>query len=109
MEKSRDTATVLLKTELTATQGREVLVVLAVPPNHTGSPHYHLGDEVVCLLEGSITFTLEGKPDVTLKAGETCHIPAKQSHFGATASESVKFLSIQVQETGAPSGRLRAE
>jgi quercetin dioxygenase-like cupin family protein len=70
---------------------------------------YHLGDEVVCLLEGSITFTLEGKPDVTLKAGETCHISAKQSHFGTTASESVKFLSIQVQETGAPSGRLRAE
>ena len=110
MEKSRDTATVLLKTELSATQGREIRVVLAeVPPNFTGSPHYHVGDEVVCLLEGSITFTLEGKPDVTLKAGETCHISAKQSHFGTTASESVKFLSIQVQETGAPSGRLRAE
>jgi quercetin dioxygenase-like cupin family protein len=110
MEKSRDTATVLIKTELTATHGKEILVVLAeVPPNFAGSRHYHAGDEVVCVLDGSITFTLDGKPDVTLKAGETCHIPAKQVHFGTTASESVKFLSIQVQETGAPSGRLRAE
>lgn len=54
------------------------------------------------MLERSITFTLDGKPDVTLKAGETCHIPAKQVHFGTTGSESVKFLSIQVQETGTP-------
>jgi len=39
MEKSRDTATVLLKTELSATQGREIRVVLAeVPLNFTGSP-----------------------------------------------------------------------
>jgi quercetin dioxygenase-like cupin family protein len=110
MEKQRDTATVLLKTELTATPGREIRVVLAeVPPGFVGSPHYHAGDEVVCILDGSITFTLDGKPDVTLKAGETCHIPAKQAHFGTTASESVKFLSIQVQETGAPSGRLQGE
>src|SRR5262245_743894 len=108
MEKSPATFRVLIKTELTGTQGREIRVGLAeVAPHFTGSPHSHLGDEVVCMLEGSITFTLDGKPDVTLKAGETCHIPAKQLHFGTTASESVKFLSIQVQETGAPSGRLQ--
>jgi quercetin dioxygenase-like cupin family protein len=110
MEKSPATFTVLIKTELTGTQGREIRVGLAeVAPNFTGSPHYHVGDEVVCMLEGSITFTLDGKPDVTLKSGETCHIPARQLHFGTTASESVKFLSIQVQETGAPSGRLQGE
>src|SRR5262245_31974261 len=109
MEKSRDTATVLLKTELSATQGREIRVVRAeLTPNLTGRPQHHLVDKVVCLLEGSMTFTLEGKPDVTLKTGATCHIPATQSHFGTTSSESVKFLSIQVQETGGPSGRLRA-
>jgi hypothetical protein len=64
---------------------------------------------VVFMLEECITFTLDGKPDVALKAGETCHIPAKQIHFGTTASESVKFLSIQVQETGTPFNRLQAE
>ena len=110
MEKPPATFTVLIKTELTGTEGREIRVGLAeVVPHFTGSPHYHAGDEVVFMLEGAITFTLDGKPDVTLKAGETCHIPAKQIHFGTTASESVKFLSIQVQETGTPVNRLQAE
>ena len=110
MEKSPSTATILIKTGLTATQGKDIFVALAeVAPHFTGSRHYHAGDEVVYILEGSITFTLDGKPDVTLKAGETCHIPAKQVHFGTTASESVKFLSIQVQETGTPHLRFAAE
>ena len=65
MERSPSTATILIKTELTAIPGKEVLVALAeVAPHFTGSPHHHAGDEVVYMLEGSITFTLDGKPDV---------------------------------------------
>jgi quercetin dioxygenase-like cupin family protein len=110
MDKSHATFTVLIKTELTGTPGRAIRVGLAeVAPNFTGSPHNHIGDEVVCMLEGSITFTLDGKSDVPLKAGDTCHIPAKQVHFGTTGSDAVKFLSIQVQETGSPNLRRPAE
>jgi len=106
----RTPSIILTKTELTATPGKEMLVILnEVPPGCTGSPHYHPGDEVVHILEGAITFTLDGKPDVPLQAGDTCHIPARQVHFGTTASASVKFLSIQVQETGTPRRRLEAE
>ena len=93
--------TPLLKTALTATEGKQLVVLLAeVPPNDTGSGHYHPGDEIVYILEGSVTFTLDGKPDVTLKAGETCHIPANQVHFGKTGSDGLKFLSIHVEEAG---------
>jgi quercetin dioxygenase-like cupin family protein len=110
MEKPPPKFTVLIKSELTGAQGSQVSVGLAeVPPHFKGAPHLHVGDEVVFMLEGSITFTLDGKSDVTLKAGETCHIPAKQVHFGTTANEQVKFLSIQVQESGTPVGRLQAE
>jgi quercetin dioxygenase-like cupin family protein len=105
----RSSTTVLTKTDLTATQGKELLVVLAeVAADFTGSPHHHPGDEVVYILEGAITFKLDGKPDVTVKAGETCHIPANQAHFGTTAGEPVKFLSIQVQASGTPQRRLPA-
>jgi hypothetical protein len=45
---------------------------------------------------------VNGKSDVTLKVGETCHIPAKQVHFGKTGRERVQVLSIQVQETWTP-------
>lgn len=110
MEKPPATFTVLIKTELTGAPGRQISVGVAeVAAHFTGVPHYHVGDEVVCVLEGSITFTLDGASDVALKAGETCHIPARQLHFGTTAKEPVKFLSIQVQEAGTPVGRLQAE
>jgi quercetin dioxygenase-like cupin family protein len=109
-EKSPSTSTMLIKTELAAPPGKELFVALAeVAPLFTGSRDSHVGDEIVYMLEGSITFALDGKPDVTLKAGEACHIPAKQVHFGRTGSDSVKFLSIQVQETGAPGLRRTAE
>ena len=51
---------------------------------------------MVYILEGSMTFELEGKPDVTLKAGETGYIPAQQVHLGKTGSEAAKFLSFQI-------------
>jgi quercetin dioxygenase-like cupin family protein len=97
---SRPPVTPLLKAELTATAGKQLVVLLAeVPPHDTGSGHYHPGDEIVYILEGSVTFTMDGQPDVTLKAGESCHIPAKHVHFGKTGSDGVKFLSIHVEET----------
>jgi len=64
---------------------------------------------VIHILTGAITFTLDGKPDVLLKAGDTCHIPAQQVHYGTTAGEGVTFLSIHVQETGSLRRRLEAE
>jgi hypothetical protein len=89
---SRQPVTPLLKTELTATAGKDIVVLLAeVPPHDTGSEHYHPGDEVVYILEGSVTFTVDGKPDVALKAGETCHIRRNKStsgRRGATGSNS---------------------
>jgi quercetin dioxygenase-like cupin family protein len=58
MERRRP-ATMLVKTELTATKGKAMVVLLAEPPpDSMGSGHYHPGDEVVYILEGSITFTL---------------------------------------------------
>ncbi len=64
---------------------------------------------MVYILEGSITFELQGKPDMTLKAGETGYIPAQQVHFGKTGSKTAKFLSFQIQRTGEPNRRIAAE
>jgi quercetin dioxygenase-like cupin family protein len=102
--------TPLLKTALTATAGKQLVVLLAeVPPDETGVGHYHPGDEVIYVLEGAVTFTVDGQPDVTLQAGETCHIPAKHVHFGKTGSNGLKFLSIHVEETGTQQRTLAAE
>jgi len=102
--------TPLLKTALTDTADKQMVVLLAeVPPDETGVGHYHPGDEVIYVLEGSVTFTVDGQPDVTLQAGETCHIPAKHVHLGKTGSNGLKFLSIQVEETGTQQRTLAAD
>jgi quercetin dioxygenase-like cupin family protein len=102
--------TPLLQTALTATAGKQIVVLLAeVPPDDTGVGHYHPGDEVIYVLEGSVTFTVDGQPDMTLHAGETCHLPAKQVHFGKTGGNGLKFLSIHVEETGTLQRTLAAE
>jgi len=102
--------TPLLKTALTTTEGKQIVVLLAeVPPDDTGLGHYHPGDEVIYVLEGSVTFAVDGQPDMTLHAGETCHIPAKHVHFGKTGSNGLKFLSIHVEETGTLQRTLAAE
>jgi quercetin dioxygenase-like cupin family protein len=102
--------TPLLQTALTATAGKQIVVLLAeVPPDDTGVGHYHPGDEVIYVLEGSVTFTVDGQPDITLHAGETCHLPAKQVHFGKTGSTGLKFLSIHVEEIGTVQRTLAAE
>ena len=38
--------------------------------------HWHPGEEIIYVLEGSMEYQLEGKPPVTLKAGDVLFIPA---------------------------------
>jgi quercetin dioxygenase-like cupin family protein len=42
--------------------------------------HSHPGEEIAYVLEGSLEYQVEGKPPVTLKAGEVLFIPAGTVH-----------------------------
>ena len=46
-----------------------------VSPRHT-----HPGEEIIYVLEGSLQYEVEGKPPVTLKAGDVLFIPAGTIH-----------------------------
>src|SRR5215213_4343144 len=43
-------------------------------------PHSHPGEEIAYVIEGLLEYQLEGKPPVTLKAGEALFIPAGTIH-----------------------------
>ena len=61
--------------------GREVVQVRVDIPAGTSFPrHSHPGEEVVYMIEGTLEYSLEGKPPVTLKAGEVLFIPAGTVH-----------------------------
>jgi quercetin dioxygenase-like cupin family protein len=65
--------------------------------------HTHPGEEIIYVLEGSIEYQLEGKPAVTLKAGEVLFIPAGTIHSAKNVgSGNAAELGTYVVEKGKP-------
>jgi quercetin dioxygenase-like cupin family protein len=61
--------------------GREIVQVrVDFAPGVAFGKHSHPGEEIAYVLEGSLEYQLEGKPPVTLKAGEALFIPAGTIH-----------------------------
>ena len=61
--------------------GREVIQVrVELDPGVQFGRHWHPGEEIVYVLEGSLEYQVEGKRPVTLKAGEVLFIPARTVH-----------------------------
>ena len=61
--------------------GREVIqVVVELAPGVTAPAHTHPGEEIIYVIEGLWEYQVEGKPPVTLKAGEVLFIPAGMIH-----------------------------
>ena len=97
--------TILSKSDLDGCLGKEA-VVLTVDgkPALVGKKHYHPGDEFLYVVEGSLTLEVEGKSPVTLKAGETLHIPARVVHQAKnpSATNPFKVVTFGVFEKGQP-------
>lgn len=61
--------------------GREVVQSrVEIDPGVTSARHWHPGEEIAFVLEGTLEYRLEGKAPVTLKAGEALFIPANTPH-----------------------------
>jgi len=72
--------TVLLKEDV-AMPGHEVVPAIVVLPNEARSGrHTHPGEEVGSMLEGTIILAVEGKPQRTLKAGDTFFVEKVRIH-----------------------------
>ena len=96
--------TVLKRTELKGAPGWEaILVQREVPPGAESGKHTQGGNEIVYIQEGSVTLEVEGKPAVTLKAGEAFTTGPGQVHNvkNASASAPAKALAFYVAKKGA--------
>jgi len=84
--------------------GREVVQVrVDFAPGVAFGKHSHPGEEIVYVLEGSLEYQVEGKPPVTLKAGEVLFIPAGTVHAAKNVgSSNGAELATYVVEKGKP-------
>jgi len=97
--------TMLLRTDLKGLDGKEGVVLLVeLAPNAAAGNHYHPGNEVLYVLEGSGVLEIEGKPPITLQVGTTSYIPAGEAHNvrSTSASGPLKLLVFWVAEKGQP-------
>src|SRR5919107_626320 len=61
--------------------GREVVQArVELDPGVAFGRHWHPGEEIVYVLEGSLEYEIDGKPPATLKAGDVLFIPARAVH-----------------------------
>ena len=78
----------------TATANRFCVIDMHIPPGGGPPPHRHDFEESFILLEGEMEATFRGKK-MTVKAGETLHIPANAPHqFKNTSAQPVRLLCI---------------
>ena len=65
--------------------------------------HTHPGEEIIYVLEGALEYAVEGKPPMTLKAGEVLFIPAGTIHSAKNVgSGNGVELATYVVEKGKP-------
>jgi quercetin dioxygenase-like cupin family protein len=83
---------------------REVLqTIVELEPGTTAPKHSHPGEEIIYVLDGTWEYTLEGKPPVTLAAGDVLFIPAGMIHSARNVGpERGRELATYIVEKGKP-------
>ena len=84
--------------------GREVIqTIVELAPGTTAPRHSHPGEEIIYVLEGMWEYTVDGKPPVTLKAGDVLFIPAGTIHSARNlGSGRAAELATYIVEKGKP-------
>ena len=84
--------------------GREVNQVLVeFGPGVAFPRHSHPGEEIVYVVEGLMEYVLDGRPPVTLKAGEVLFIPTGTPHaVRNVGSGKAVELATYIVEKGKP-------
>ena len=84
--------------------GREVVQVrVDFDPGVAFGRHWHPGEEIAFVLEGSLEYEVDGKPPVTLNAGDVLFIPAQTIHAAKNVGSGTGAeLATYIVEKGKP-------
>ncbi|TCC90080.1 cupin domain-containing protein [Pedobacter frigiditerrae] len=86
------------------TPGKEVVQVRIDFDSGTAfGKHWHPGEEIIYVLEGSLEYQVAGKSTVTLKSGDVLFIPAGTIHAARNPGKGIaKELATYIVEKGKP-------
>ena len=93
----------LLRHDLSVSGSEVIQVRVDFAPGVAFPPHSHPGEEIAYVIEGLLEYQIEGKPPVTLKAGEALFIPAETIHAAKNVgSGNAAELATYIVEKGKP-------
>lgn len=93
----------LQRHDLSALEREVIQTRVDFDPGFAFPRHSHPGEEIIYVIEGSLQYELDGKPPVTLKAGEVLFVPAGIVHSAKNVgSVNAAELGTYVVEKGKP-------
>ena len=97
----------LLRDTIQGVEGKEITVSRVSFPPHTQLPwHWHPGEEVFYVIEGSVTLKRRGQPDVFSTAGDAQKIAPEVVHTGETGEVGAELVIFRVHAAGEPERHL---
>ncbi len=93
----------LQRHDLSAPGWEAIQVRVDIAPGKAFPRHTHFGEEIIYVLEGTLEYEIDGKPPVTLKAGDVLFIPAGTVHAAKNnGTVPAAELATYVVEKGKP-------
>ena len=80
-----------------------VEVSIEIPPGVTTARHSHAGDDFGYVIEGTIVLMVDGKPPLTVKAGETFFTERGQIHNARNIGKTTaRAVDTYIVDSGKP-------
>jgi quercetin dioxygenase-like cupin family protein len=93
----------LLRSDLSAAEREVIQVLVEFGPGVSAVRHSHPGEELVYVTEGALEYQLDGRPKLTVKAGEVLFIPHGTPHAVKNiGSVKAAELATYIVEKGKP-------
>jgi quercetin dioxygenase-like cupin family protein len=95
--------TIVLKEDVSVPDKEGVMVRVEISPGASEGKHTHPAEVFAFVLEGTIVQEIDGKPTVTLNAGDVFHVPPNTVHQ-ATNNGTVpaKLAVVFIADKGKP-------
>lgn len=94
---------ILLKQEMAVPGWEAVMASVELPPGAAEGRHTHPAEVFAFVQEGTISLEREGKPTVTLKAGEIFYLAPGKVHQAINNSTApAKLAAVFIAEKGKP-------
>jgi quercetin dioxygenase-like cupin family protein len=74
-----------------------------IEPDAPAVRHWHPGEEIIYVLEGTLEYEIDGRPNVTVSAGGALTVPAETVHAVSNLGDgNATELATYVVEKGRP-------